>query len=547
MKFKDIKHFYRISCTFLKYGIDEKLPKNTKVKLLNRVRKSLFWVRNKHKDKPFGIRLRLALQELGPVWIKLGQMLSTRRDLFPPEIADELALLQDQVDPFLGEIARAEIEKALGGPLETWFCEFNETALASASIAQVHTAKFNDNQIQHAGKDIVFKVLRPNIQSQIDADLSLMYQMAALIPKLSKDGWRLRATEVIQEYEKTLRDELNLLTEMENAIQLRNNFEGNNMLYIPEMYEEFCHQNVIVMERIYGISVSDIARLKANGTNMKLLAERGVQVFFTQVFRDSFFHADMHPGNIFVNPHHPDDPQYIGIDCGIVGKLSYNDKRYLAETFVAFFNRDYRRVAQMHVNAGWTPEDTDIDAFEMAFEEVCEPIFAKPLSEISFGHVLMNLFDVAREFNMQVQPQLVLLQKTLLYIEGLGRQLYPELDLWDTAKPFLQDWLKEQVSIKTTLKNMAVKLPFLQENLPDLPEKLFEALRQQKQINDNLKEISKKLTAQQRWWKKTLVLLSGSAVLFGTLLQYDNLPLSVSISLFSLGLLIWIVGFLRIE
>ena len=407
MKLKDFSRLYHILRTFLHYGIDEVLPRNRYTRPIRCWRNSLFWLRNQHSEKTFGMRLRLALQELGPVWIKLGQMLSTRRDLFPPEIADELALLQDQVDAFDGKIARAQIEQALGGRLENWFSHFDEQALASASIAQVHTATFNQQQAL-AGKEVVIKVLRPDIQPQIEADLSWMYKLASWLPKLSKEGYRLRAVEVIREYEKTLRDELDLRTEMANAIQLRNNFAQSSMLYVPEMYPEFCHRNVIVMERIYGIPVSDIEALQKNHTNMKLLAERGVQVFFTQVFRDSFFHADMHPGNIFVNPNHPEDPQYIGIDCGIVGRLNDNDKRYLAESFVAFFNRDYRRVAQMHVDAGWTPKDTNIDEFEQAFREVCEPIFAKPLSEISFGQVLLNLFNVAREFNMQVQPQLVL-------------------------------------------------------------------------------------------------------------------------------------------
>ncbi|QLB12422.1 2-octaprenylphenol hydroxylase [Bisgaardia hudsonensis] len=543
MKLNDLKHLYKIIHTFLSYGIDEVLPVNSYTRAMRYGRKLFFWIHNQHKDKAFGLRLRLALQELGPVWIKLGQMLSTRRDLFPPEIADELALLQDQVEAFDGKIAREQIEQALGGNLDNWFINFDEKALASASIAQVHTAIFNDKQ-DLAGKEVVIKILRPNIQPIIDADLSLMYRIASWVPRLSSEGYRLRATEVIEEYEKTLRDELDLRTEMANAIKLRNNFLDSPMLYIPEMYQEFCHQNVIVMERIYGIPVSDIEALKENNTNMKLLAERGVQVFFTQVFRDSFFHADMHPGNIFVNPNHSDNPQYIGIDCGIVGKLNESDKRYLAESFVAFFNRDYRRVAQMHVDAGWTPEDTDIDAFEEAFREVCEPIFAKPLSEISFGQVLLNLFNVARDFNMQVQPQLVLLQKTLLYIEGLGRQLYPELDLWDTAKPFLQDWLKEQMGVKAFVNKLKQKLPYLQEHLPDFPETLVEALRQQKLINQQLRDISKKLSLQQRWWRKSFALLAGGMVFLGTLWQYPILPSSLSAVLFLCSFIIWLIGFL---
>lgn len=504
MHIKDLKRLYRIIHTFLVYGIDEALPHNRYTRPIRCWRKTLFWVRNQHKDKPFGLRLRLALQELGAVWIKLGQMLSTRRDLFPPDIADELALLQDQVEAFDGKLARQQIEQVLGAPLETWFTDFNETALASASIAQVHTAKFkshtehSDIAESQSSKEVVFKVLRPDIQQVIDEDLSLMFQLASWIPRLKSEGRRLRPVEVVREYEKTLRDELDLRCEMANAVQLRENFANSPMLYIPEMYPQFCHKNVIVMERIYGIPVSNVAELEQNGTNMKLLAERGVQVFFTQVFRDSFFHADMHPGNIFVNQNHPEDPQYIGIDCGIVGRLNEHDKRYLAESFVAFFNRDYRRVAQMHVESGWTPQNTNIDDFEQAFREVCEPIFAKPLSEISFAQVLLNLFNVAREFNMEVQPQLVLLQKTLLYIEGLGRQLYPQLDLWDTAKPFLQNWLNEQVGVKAFAKSVKQKLPYWREQLVELPEQITEALQQQKVIAQELMEINRTLNQKQK-------------------------------------------------
>lgn len=542
MKLNDIKRLYKIVRVFLSYGIDEILPHNKYTRSIRCWRMLFFWLKNEHKNKAFGLRLRLALQELGPVWIKLGQMLSTRRDLFPEEIADELALLQDNVEAFSGKIARQQIEQSLGSSLENWFTDFDENALASASIAQVHTAKLKLGEKQE--KEVVIKVLRPNIQPQIEADLSWMYKLAGLLPKLFREGYRLRAVEVIQEYEKTLRDELDLRVEMANAIKLRENFLDSPMLYIPKMYEAFCHKNVIVMERIYGIPVSDVETLQRNGTDMKLLAERGVQVFFTQVFRDSFFHADMHPGNIFVNPHYPENPQYIGIDCGIVGKLNESDKRYLAESFVAFFNRDYRRVAQMHVDAGWTPQDTNIDDFEQAFREVCEPIFAKPLSEISFAQVLLNLFNVAREFNMQVQPQLVLLQKTLLYIEGLGRQLYPQLDLWDTAKPFLQNWLNEQIGMKATFKKLKAKLPYFQEHLPDFPETLMDALKQQKFISQQLVEINKKLAKQQRWQKKMFVLIVGIVIFSVTLWQFAALPLAISAGLFLVGFLVWLIGFL---
>lgn len=537
---KNCRRFYHIIHTLLRYGIDEVIPDIPLTRSVRLGRKMLFWVKNQYPNTPFGVRLRLALQELGPVWIKLGQMLSTRRDLFVPELADQLALLQDSVEPFDGKQARNIIEQALGGKLETWFDHFDETALASASIAQVHTATFNAAQ-PLAGQEVVLKVIRPGIETVIQQDLALMYRLAGWIPRLNKEGRRLRPVEVVREYEKTLLDELDLRKEMANATRLRANFDNNEMLYIPEMYREFCHKNVIVMERIYGIPVANIAELEANGTNMKLLAERGVQVFFTQVFRDSFFHADMHPGNIFVNRAHPENPQYIGIDCGIVGTLNQNDKRYLAESFVAFFNRDYRRVALMHVESGWTPADTDIDAFEQAFREVCEPIFAKPLSEISFGHVLLNLFNVAREFNMEVQPQLVLLQKTLLYIEGLGRQIYPQLDLWQTAKPFLQNWLSEQVGVKAILRDFQQRLPQYREHFAVFPEAVFNALQQQKQINLRLNEINQSLRTQAQ--NRTAPLWLLGAVTAATLWQFEALPLWLGCGLLvaEIGLLAYAV------
>ncbi|MDP0150230.1 ubiquinone biosynthesis regulatory protein kinase UbiB [Glaesserella parasuis] len=543
MNIKNLRRLYHIIHTFLRYGIDEVIPDIPLTRGIRCGRKSLFWVKNQYPNEPFGVRLRLALQELGPVWIKLGQMLSTRRDLFEPELADQLALLQDSVEAFDGKLARRLIEEALGDKLEKWFDDFDETALASASIAQVHIAKFNQNQ-PLAGKEVVLKVLRPEIERVIKDDLALMYRLASWIPRLNKEGRRLRPVEVVREYEKTLLDELDLRKEMANAIRLRNNFENSEMLYVPEMYQDFCHKNVIVMERIYGIPVANIDELKANGTDMKLLAERGVQVFFTQVFRDSFFHADMHPGNIFVNPNHPENPQYIGIDCGIVGTLNQNDKRYLAESFVAFFNRDYRRVALMHVESGWTPADTDIDAFEEAFREVCEPIFAKPLSEISFGHVLLNLFTVARKFNMEVQPQLVLLQKTLLYIEGLGRQVYPQLDLWQTAKPFLQDWLNEQVGFKAMWRDLKQRAPQFREHFAEFPEAMFQALQQQKQINFRLNEINQSLKAQRNNTGFSRLMILGIAIA-GTFWKFETLPLWVSVPLLVIEfrILIWCMSF----
>jgi len=484
MTLTELRRLYRIIRVQLEYGLDELLPEHQLTKAPLLARKSLFWIKNQHSEKPLGDRLRLALQELGPVWIKFGQMMSTRRDLFPPHIADPLALLQDQVSPFDGQLAKEQIERALGGSLETWFDDFDIKPLASASIAQVHTAR-----LKSTNQEVVLKVIRPDIRPVIDADLKLMYRMARIVAKALPEARRLKPVEVVREYEKTLLDELDLRREAANAIQLRRNFEGSEELYVPEVITDFSNETVMVSERIYGIQVSDIEGLKANGTNMKLLAERGVSVFFTQVFRDSFFHADMHPGNVFVEPEHPENPRWIGLDCGIVGTLNSEDKRYLAENFLAFFNRDYRRVAELHVESGWVPRETNVDEFEFAIRIVCEPIFAKPLCEISFGHVLLNLFNTARRFNMEVQPQLVLLQKTLLYVEGLGRQLYPQLDLWETAKPFLEEWMMNQVGPQAVINAVKDRAPFWAEKLPELPELLYDSLRQGKMMNQRIDQL----------------------------------------------------------
>ncbi|AMH17181.1 ubiquinone biosynthesis monooxygenase [Hafnia paralvei ATCC 29927] len=534
----ELCRFYLIVRVFLAYGLDELIPKMRITLPLRMGRHLLFWMRNKHKDKPLGERLRLALQELGPVWIKFGQMMSTRRDLFPPMIADQLALLQDRVAPFDGALARKQIEDSMGGPLEQWFDDFDQNALASASIAQVHTAKLKEN-----GQEIVLKVIRPDILPIIKADVRLMYRLAGWVPKLMPDGRRLRPREVVREYEKTLLDELNLLREAANAIQLRRNFEGSPMLYVPEIYSDYCRENVLVMERIYGIPVSDLPALHAQNTNMKLLAERGVQVFFTQVFRDSFFHADMHPGNIFVSFEHPENPQYIGIDCGIVGSLNKDDKRYLAENFIAFFNRDYRKVAELHVDSGWVPRDTNIEDFEFAIRTVCEPIFEKPLAEISFGHVLLNLFNTARRFNMEVQPQLVLLQKTLLYVEGLGRQLYPQLDLWTTAKPFLETWLRDQVGIPAIIRALKEKAPFWAEKLPELPELFYDSLQQHKVLQQSVDRVFAQLDKQRNRHGRSRYLfgIGATLLLSGTILVAAKIPVWPA-WIIAGGCVAWIVG-----
>jgi ubiquinone biosynthesis protein len=472
MIFREWLRLYTIGSTLLTYGLDDLIPAQWQPWPARLLRRSIFWLPNRYSDRSRGARLRLALEHLGPVFIKFGQMLSTRRDLLPPDIADELALLQDQVKPFDGYVAKGLIEKALGASTEVLFTDFDVVPLASASIAQVHTATLRED-----GEKVVIKVIRPDIKHVIDDDLHLMMLTAKLLATLLPNN-RLRLVEVVDEYRRTLVNELNLMSEAANAIQLRRNFADSKLLYVPKMYSDLCRENVLVMERIYGIPVSDRDALIAHGVNLQRLAERGVEVFFTQVFRDSFFHADMHPGNVFVSYEHPDDPLWIGIDCGIVGTLNRQDKRYLAENFLAFFNRDYHKVAELHVQSGWVPADTKVEEFESAIRTVLEPIFAKPLIDISFGQVLLNLFNTARRFNMQVQPQLVLLQKTLLYIEGLGRQLYPQLDLWKTAKPFLERWMRQQIGVEAAFHSIKEKAPFWLEKLPEIPDLIYDALNQ---------------------------------------------------------------------
>lgn len=410
-----IKRAYQVVKIALQYGLDDIIPAKLKPWYFKLLRGCFFWLGNKHKDKAGGERLKLAMQELGPVYIKFGQMLSTRRDLLSDEWAEELAMLQDRVPPFDTAIARSMIEAELGTDIDTYFEDFDDVPLASASISQVHTATLKSN-----GKPVVLKVLRPNVEEKVHADIQLMSQAANFLETLLGQGNRLRPAEVVEDYRTTIEGELNLKLEALNAIKLRNNFLDSGALYIPYMYEDLCFTRLIVMERVDGIPVSDRAALEAQGTNLKLLAERGVELFFTQVFRDNFFHADMHPGNIFVSRDHPNDPYYIGLDCGIMGTLTDEDKRYLAENFLAFFNRDYRRIAQLYIESGWVSPDTDVSAFEQAVKVVCEPMFNKPLDEISFGHVLLELFRTARRFDMVVQPQLVLLEKPYFILKAWG-------------------------------------------------------------------------------------------------------------------------------
>jgi ubiquinone biosynthesis protein len=419
-----------------------------------------------------GERIRLALEELGPIFVKFGQALSTRRDLLPPDVADELAKLQDRVPPFPGAEARAIIEAAYRRPVSEVFEQFDETPLAAASVAQVHVARLR------SGEDVVVKVIRPGVREKIERDLEVMYVLARLARDYSSDGRRLRPVEVVREYQKTILDELDLMREAANAAQLKRNFEGNDLLHVPAVYWDYCRPEAMVMERIHGVIISDFDELRRRGTNIQRLAENGVTIFFTQVLRHNFFHADMHPGNIFVQLEDPEHPKYCAVDFGIVGSLDARDQHYLAENFLAFFDRDYHRIARLHVDSGWVPADTRVDELEAAVRTVCEPIFNKPLSEISFGQVLLRLFETARRFQMEVQPQLILLQKTLLQIEGLGRQLYPDLDLWKTAQPILRDWAADRLSGRNIAEQLRRQLPDLSEALRMLPQVLQHVVQQ---------------------------------------------------------------------
>ncbi len=497
------------------------------------------WMPRQRPDLSRGARIRLALEDLGPIFVKFGQMLSTRRDLLPDDIALELAKLQDQVPPFPGQQSRAIVEKAYGQPLEAVFGEFGFEPLASASIAQVHTARL------HNGREVVVKVVRPGIEKTIRRDVDLLYIIAGLAQRYWKEGRRLRPLEVVAEYEKTIFDELDLVREAANASQLRHNFKDSPILYVPEVFWPETRRNVLVMERVYGIPVGDITELRRRGVDLKKLSERGVEIFFTQVFRDSFFHADMHPGNIFVNAGNPDDPRYIAVDFGIIGTLNPTDQHYLAENFLAFFHRDYRRVAELHIESGWVPAETRVDEFESAIRTVSEPIFDRPLKDISFGGFLLTLFQTARRFNMEVQPQLVLLQKTLLNIEGLGRQLDPELDLWKTAKPFLENWMRDRVGPRSVLNRIKYYIPRWADQTPDLPNLVYGLLRKA-----NAGEIAVRLHKQEmaqlrrelrRANRRNFHAMTGAALIVSAavLLGFDALQPA---SLWQAPLLTWLLG-----
>jgi ubiquinone biosynthesis protein len=505
-----------IQRVLVKYGLDDFIKETHLLRPL----RYFFYLAPRHRDNaaPLGERIRLALEELGPIFVKFGQAISTRRDLLPTDIADELAKLQDAVPPFPAEQAIAIIDEAYGQAVADVFERFDTEPLAAASIAQVHTAKLK------AGTEVIVKVLRPGVLEQIELDLGVLHMLARLADRYWEHGKRLKPLEIVDEYEHTILDELDLMREAANAAQLKRNFQGSDMLYVPEIYWDYCRPEVLVQERIFGTPISDMDTLREDGTNIQVLAENGVEIFFTQVFRHNFFHADMHPGNIFVLHNDPERPKYAAVDFGIVGSLNPDDQRYLAENFLAFFDRDYLRIAKLHLDSGWVPPGTRVDQLEAAVRTVCEPIFNKPLSEISFAQVLIRLFRVAQRFNVEIQPQMILLHKTLFNIEGLGRQLYPQLDLWKTAHPVLRQWMDEQIGGRALLKDVRDNLPQLRDAMRELPAILNHLGEQvaEGRVNFNLqspdlKVIQVQLEAQrrQRYW----LAAAATSVLAGTLIM----------------------------
>ena len=527
--FSQTLRLIEINRVLIRHGLDDIIYNIPSLKPLRFIYHLSPWNWRKKETRPRGERIRKALEDLGPVFVKLGQMLSTRRDMLDEEIADELAKLQDNVPPFSSKIAREIIERELEQSIDDLFQMFEDKPLASASIAQVHAA------VLRTGEEVIVKVVRPEIDKTIRHDIELMYLMAKMVHRFSATGKRLRAVEVVEEYEKTILDELDLMREAANAGQLRRNFKDSKDLYIPKIYWNQCAQNVMTMERIYGVPSGDIAQLKAAGTDMKRLAERGVDIFFTQVFTHNFFHADMHPGNIFIDIHSPKDPKYIAVDFGIVGTLTPEDQSYLADNFHAFFNRDYKGVAEAHIASGWVPADTNASEFESAIRTVCEPIFQLPLKEISYGKLLLRLFQTARRFNMEVQPQLVLLQKTLLNIEGLGREVYPDLDLWETAKPFLQRRVDEQFGIRSLLKAAKTELPKLMEQTPHIPVMVNEIIhhihKQQLNQQSESQQLEQLRQEIKHHNKRVIMTLTGATLLITAVLSSSALmPISISLS-----------------
>ncbi|SDY00740.1 2-octaprenylphenol hydroxylase [Collimonas sp. OK242] len=497
----------------VRYGLDDIAMSGFDTPRISKLIDTLiFW---RDISAPRGERLRKALEELGPIFVKFGQVLSTRRDLLPGDMVDELSRLQDRVPPFSSDLAIAQIEKSLKAHPDDLFASFEREPVASASIAQVHFATLKN------GKEVAVKVLRPGMKKSIDEDVALMHIAAGLVEKLWADGRRLKAREVVGEFDKYLHDELDLMREAANGSQLRRNFADSHLLVVPEMYWDYCSSSVIVMERMHGIPISQLDRLRDAGVDLAKLSRDGVEIFFTQVFRDGFFHADMHPGNILVSVAPATFGRYIALDFGIVGTLNDFDKDYLSQNFLAFFQRDYKRVAEAHIESGWAPRETRVDELESAVRACCEPIFDRPLKDISFGQVLLRLFQTSRRFNVEVQPQLVLLQKTLLNVEGLGRQLDPELDLWKTAKPYLERWMSEQMGWRGLIQQLKIEMPRYSKLLPQLPRLAHQALTQvvEPKTEQN-NELMWRLIAEQRQTNHLLGVLvyAGGGLAAGVLL-----------------------------
>jgi ubiquinone biosynthesis protein len=503
----------KIICISLRYGLDEIAVDSLKATRSAKVLRRIFFWRTLHESR--GVRLRRALEDLGPIFIKFGQVMSTRRDLLPPDIVAELEHLQDRVPPFPSEVAIKQIERSLGAHPDVLFASFERQPVASASIAQVHFATLKD------GTEVAVKVLRPSMLAAIDNDVGLMYIAAGWLEKLWADGRRLKPKEIVKEFDKYLHDELDLMREAANGSQLRRNFMHSDLMIVPEMYWDYCSPQVIVMQRMKGIPISQTERLEAAGIDLKKLSRDGVEIFFTQVFRDGFFHADMHPGNIMVSAEPETLGRYIALDFGIVGTLNDFDKDYLSQNFLAFFQRDYKRVAEAHIESGWAPRDTRVDELEAAVRACCEPIFDRPLKEISFGQVLLRLFQTSRRFNIEVQPQLVLLQKTLLNIEGLGRQLDPDLDLWKTAKPYLERWMNEQVGWRGFMQQLKVEAPRYSRLLPQLPRLMHQTMTKYNESGESDRDINvRQLLAEQRRTNMFLALIVyfGGGLIGGILL-----------------------------
>ena len=535
--------FFRVLAiqrVLIRHGLDELLFTTPIFRSLRFLLYLLPWNWFRTDPGPRAVRLRMVLEQLGPIFVKFGQILSTRRDFLPEDIAEELSQLQDNVAPFPGEQARAIIEKAYGHPVGEVFDDFDEKPLASASIAQVHSAALKD------GREVVVKVVRPNIKTTIERDIGLMRILAQTAERYSSQGKELQLIGVVEELEKTILDELDMMREAANASQLRRNFAGSEKMYVPEIIWSLTRQNVMVMERVSGIEIDKIDELRAAGVDLHQLAETGIEIFFTQVFRDHFFHADIHPGNIFVKPGEDGgSATYIPVDFGIMGSLSEFDQRYLAENFSAFLDRDYRRVAELHVESGWVPQDIRVDEFEFAIRTVCEPIFDRPVKDVSVAALLLRLFQTARRFRMKILPQLLLLQKTIVNVEGIGRHLDPDLDLWRAARPALENWMRDRVGLRSVLRATHQNVPLWISRLPELPGLTFEILDQirsgriQVVRNDpQLKEIRREV---ERIHRRLVLAVVGVGLIIGAGVLGD-VSAQTSRMLGPLPLSVWVFG-----